>query len=44
MPSRLSIVPEMPMFMVWHARRHSDPVHRWLRDELLAVVPQAVGP
>lgn len=31
-------VPEMPMYMVWHARRHSDPVHRWLRDELLAVV------
>jgi DNA-binding transcriptional LysR family regulator len=37
-------VPEMPMYMVWHARRQSDPVHRWLRDELLAVVPQAVGP
>lgn len=32
-------VPEMPMFMVWHARRQSDPVHRWLRDELLAVLP-----
>lgn len=32
-------VPEMPMFMVWHARRQSDPVHRWLREALLAVVP-----
>jgi DNA-binding transcriptional LysR family regulator len=31
-------VPEMPMYMVWHARRHSDPVHHWLREELLAVV------
>lgn len=31
-------VPEMPMYMIWHARRQSDPVHRWLRDELLAVV------
>lgn len=30
-------LPEMPMFMVWHARRQGDPVHRWLRDELLAV-------
>ncbi|MCA0244606.1 MAG: LysR family transcriptional regulator [Proteobacteria bacterium] len=36
-------VPEMPMFMIWHARRQSDPVHRWLRDELLAVV-QALSP
>ncbi|MFT3819628.1 MAG: LysR family transcriptional regulator [Rubrivivax sp.] len=36
-------VPEMPMFMIWHARRQSDPVHRWLRDELLAVV-QALAP
>jgi DNA-binding transcriptional LysR family regulator len=35
-------VPEMPMYMVWHARRQSDPVHRWLRDELLAVVPQVL--
>ena len=36
-------VPEMPMFMIWHARRQSDPVHRWLRDELLAVA-QALVP
>jgi DNA-binding transcriptional LysR family regulator len=34
-------LPEMPMFMVWHARRHSDPVHRWLREELLAVAQRA---
>lgn len=32
-------LPEMPMFMVWHARRQSDPVHLWLREQLLAVVP-----
>lgn len=39
-------VPEMPMFMVWHARRQGDPVHRWLREELLAVaaaVPDQAG-
>lgn len=31
-------LPEMPMYMVWHARRQADPVHAWLREELLAVV------
>lgn len=33
----------MPMFMVWHARRHSDPVQRWLRDELLEVAAEVTG-
>ena len=37
LPPDLGDIAEMPMFMVWHARRQSDPVHRWLRDELLAV-------
>jgi DNA-binding transcriptional LysR family regulator len=37
LPPELGDIAEMPMFMVWHARRQSDPVHRWLRDELLAV-------
>ena len=37
-------LPEMPMFMVWHARRQGDPVHRWLRDELLAVAAAVPGP
>lgn len=32
-------IPPMPMFMVWHARRQTDPVHRWLREQLQAVVP-----
>jgi len=36
-------VPEMPMFMLWHARRQSDPVHRWLREELLAVAAAVSG-
>lgn len=36
-------LPEMPMFMVWHARRQGDPVQRWLRDELLAVVASLSG-
>ena len=42
LPADLGPVPEMPMFMVWHARRQSDPVHRWLRDELLAVAASEV--
>ena len=28
----------MPMYMVWHLRHQHDPVHRWLRQELEAVV------
>lgn len=36
-------MPPMPMYMVWHARRQTDPVHRWLRDHLQAVVPAGDG-
>jgi DNA-binding transcriptional LysR family regulator len=35
--------PPMPMFMVWHQRHQADPMHRWLRDELLAVVAPALA-
>ena len=34
--------PPMPMYMVWHARHHHDPAHRWLRGELDAVVALTV--
>ena len=30
--------PELPMYMVWHARHQQDPAHLWLRRELEAVV------
>jgi DNA-binding transcriptional LysR family regulator len=30
--------PTMAMYMVWHRRHHSDPVHTWLRGHLEAVV------
>lgn len=30
--------PAMPMYMVWHLRHQHDPMHRWLRQELEAVV------
>jgi DNA-binding transcriptional LysR family regulator len=35
--------PPMPMFMAWHQRHQADPMHRWLRDELLAVVAPALA-
>lgn len=35
--------PAMPMYMVWHQRHQDDPLHRWLRAELLATVPQALA-
>lgn len=33
--------PPMPMYAVWHARYQQDPAHRWLREQLDAVVTQA---
>jgi DNA-binding transcriptional LysR family regulator len=35
--------PPNPMFMVWHQRHQADPMHRWLREELLAVVAPALA-
>ena len=34
--------PAMPMYMVWHLRHQADPLHRWLREQIEAVVPQAL--
>lgn len=36
--------PPMPMYVVWHLRHQDDPLHRWLREELLGVVAAVVGP
>ncbi|HET7836544.1 MAG TPA: LysR substrate-binding domain-containing protein, partial [Variovorax sp.] len=30
--------PAMPMYMAWHQRHQVDPIHRWLRMHLEAVV------
>lgn len=30
--------PRLPMYAVWHVRRHEDPAHRWVREALDAVV------
>lgn len=31
--------PAMPMFLVWHCRHQDDPLNRWLREQLQALVP-----
>ena len=36
-------MPPMPMFMVWHQRHQADAMHRWLRDEILAIVAPALA-
>ena len=36
--------PTLPMYMVWHLRHQQDPAHRWLREQLEAVVPGVLGP
>lgn len=33
--------PTMPMYLVWHQRLQDDPVHRWLRAHVEAVVAAA---
>jgi len=35
--------PPMPMYMVWHVRHQTDPMHRWLRGEMLSVVAPALA-
>ncbi|TPQ27130.1 LysR family transcriptional regulator, partial [Bradyrhizobium guangdongense] len=36
--------PDMPMFMVWHLRHQTDPMHRWLRQQLeIVVAPTLAG-
>ena len=35
--------PPMPMFMVWHLRHQTDPMHRWLRQQLEIVVAPALA-
>ncbi len=36
--------PPMTIHMIWHGRHHDDPMHRWLRQELRAVLTPALGP
>lgn len=34
--------PAMPMYLVWHVRHQADPLNRWLREQLEAVVAQVL--
>lgn len=36
--------PPLPMYALWHARYQQDPAHRWLREQLEAVVQPALEP
>lgn len=36
--------PPLPMYLVWHARHHDDPLNRWLRQAVEAAVPPALVP
>lgn len=36
--------PALPMYMIWHVRHQHDAAHRWLRDQLEAVVGAAAAP
>lgn len=35
--------PPMPMYLVWHRRHQTDPLHQWLRQQIEAVVPAALA-
>jgi DNA-binding transcriptional LysR family regulator len=35
--------PSMPMYVVWHLRHQTDPMQRWLREQLDAVVQAALA-
>jgi len=35
--------PPMPMYAIWHQRHQHDPMHRWLRAGLDAVVAPALA-
>jgi DNA-binding transcriptional LysR family regulator len=36
--------PELSMYLVWHRRRHEDPVHAWVRAQLEEVAGELAGP
>ena len=36
--------PELSMYLVWHRRRHEDPVHAWVRAQLEDVAGELAGP
>jgi DNA-binding transcriptional LysR family regulator len=35
--------PTLPMYLIWHARTQQDAAHRWMREQIEAVVPPLPG-
>ena len=35
--------PSLPMYLIWHARHHADPMHRWVRQAIEDAVPPALA-
>lgn len=35
--------PPLPMYLIWHRRHQHDPLHRWVREELQALVAPALA-
>jgi DNA-binding transcriptional LysR family regulator len=35
--------PTLPMYMIWHRRHQDDAAHRWLRDQLVGLAPDATA-
>lgn len=34
--------PPMPMYLIWHARHHADPLHQWVRQAIEGAVPSGL--
>lgn len=35
--------PTMPMYLIWHRRSQQEPAHRWMREQIEAVVGPAIS-
>lgn len=35
--------PTLPMYLIWHARTQQDAAHRWMRQQIEAVVPALIN-
>lgn len=35
--------PTLPMYLIWHARHHADPMHQWVRQAIEDAVAPSIG-
>lgn len=35
--------PTLPMYLIWHRQHHMDISHRWLREQILSLIPTAMS-